>query len=32
MAQLKQAAGMIRKMCQPKAGVTAGKTKHSCRI
>jgi hypothetical protein len=26
MAQMKQAAGMIRKMCQPKTGVTTGKT------
>jgi hypothetical protein len=29
MTQLKQAAGMIRKLCQPKAGVATGKTDDS---
>jgi hypothetical protein len=28
MAQLKQAAGMIRKVCQPKTGVATGNTNH----
>ena len=30
MAQMKQAAALIRKVCQPKAGVATGKKKLSC--